>query len=149
MRIPRIELLDGVPMLRLVRAASFDAGVDAVAAAIREAVSQAHPHLLVDAGGVAFRPPELPDRLRMVRLWAQAADGRLRIALVVRPEFIDPERFGVVAASGFGLAGQVFEGVADALAWLRAEHAADLQRAASRPSLDSLQSLDPLPRRRR
>jgi hypothetical protein len=50
------------------------------------------------------------------------------MVVVARPEFIDPERFGVVAAANFGLTVQVFEREEDAFAWLRAEWAAELER---------------------
>jgi hypothetical protein len=142
--------VEEVPALRLLPTADdFDAALDAVAGAIRGAVAQGHPHLLIEALDVAFGPPELLDRLRMARAWAEAADGRLRVAMVVRPEFIDPERFTVVAASNFGLASQVFEQESDALAWLRAELDADRQRASSMPNLDALRGLPPRTPRRR
>ncbi len=51
------------------------------------------------------------------------------VALVARPDFIDAERFGVVAAANFGLTGQVFEGEDEARGWLRA-HA---RTVAARP----------------
>ena len=138
-----LEFAGEIPAVRVVAMDSFDIAIESVAAAIGKTLAAGHPHLLVDAAGVAFGPPELLDRLRMVRLWAEAADGRLRVALVVRSDFIDPERFGVVAASNFGLAAQVFEQEADALAWLRSELAADRRRAASMPSLDALRALPP------
>lgn len=142
--ILRTGSVEEVPVARLLPVADdFDAAMDAVAGAIRGAVAQGHPHLLIDGLDVAFGPPELLDRLRMARSWAEAADGRLRVAMLVRPEFIDPERFAVVAASNFGLASQVFEQESDALAWLRAELEADRRRASSRPSLDALRGLPP------
>lgn len=39
--------------------------------------------------------------------------------MVVPPEFVDPEKFAVVAAANFGLAANVFNNEADALAWFR------------------------------
>lgn len=146
---PRLELVDGIPATRLPAMESFDAAIESVADAIRGALARGHSHLLMNAAGVAFDPPALLDRLRMVRLWAEAADGRLRLALVVRPDFIDPERFGVVAASNFGLVGQVFENETEALAWLRDEQAADQRRLASLPGIESLRCLGPVPGTRR
>jgi hypothetical protein len=124
----RMEVVDGVPVARLTSAHTvFDRAVDQLAGVIRRAVAEGQPHLLLDVGDIAFDAPTLADRLRMVRLWAEAADGRLRIAMVARPEFIDAERFGVVAAGKFGLAGQVFEREDEAIAWLRDERAAELR----------------------
>lgn len=127
----RLELLDDVPVARLTESVrNFDHAVDLLTAAICTAVAEGHPHLLMDGRACAFAAPSLAERLHMVRLWAEAADGRLRIAMLVRPSFIDPDRFGVVAAGNFGLASQVFAHEAEALAWLREEHAAQLQRGA-------------------
>jgi hypothetical protein len=55
----------------------------------------------------------------MMRRWARAADARLKLALVIPPEFFDPERFGEISAANFGLAGKGFLTEAEALAWLR------------------------------
>ena len=130
----QLETIDDVPVARLADTHGiFERAVDLVTDAIRRAVAENRPHLLVDVGNAGFAPPSTVERLRMVREWAGAADGRLRIAMVARPEFIDPERFGVVAAGNFGLAGQVFEREADAIAWLRDEHAADVRRTAPPP----------------
>lgn len=130
-----LETVDGVPVVRLgATTPLFAQAVERVAAAVRRMVAEGQPHLLVDVGNVAFDAPSLVDRLCMVRQWAEVAGGRLRIAMVARPEFIDPNRFGVVAAANFGLSGQVFEREADAIAWLRAEHEADLRRGTFPPA---------------
>jgi hypothetical protein len=125
----RLELMDDVPVARLLSTQRvFDRAVERVAEFIRETVAKGHPHLLLDVRDAAFRSPSVVDRMRMARLWADAADSRLRIVVVARPEFIDPERFGVVVAANFGLTVQVFECQEDAIAWLRAECAAELER---------------------
>lgn len=125
----RIEMLDDMPVARLAASnLSFDHAVTLVTGVIRRLASEGTPHLLIDASRVRFAPPTLVDRLRMVREWADAAEGRVRIAMLTRPEFIDPERFGIVAAGNFGLSAQVFDVEADAIAWLRDERSADLQR---------------------
>jgi len=133
----RLELMDDVPVARLQSAQRiFDRAVERVAQVIREMVAKGQPHLLLDVRDAAFGSPSVVDRLRMVRQWAEAADGRLRIVVVARPEFIDPERFGVVVAANFGLTVQVFEREEDAFAWLRAERVAELSRRASLPAAD-------------
>lgn len=42
----------------------------------------------------------------------------LRIAMVIRPEMIDPEEFGVIAGRNAGLDTDVFSAEPEALAWL-------------------------------
>jgi hypothetical protein len=126
---PLLDMVDGVPVLRLVATQRvFDDAIATVTAVVRRMLAQGLPHLLVDARQAGFDVPSLVDRLHMVRQWAEAAGGRVRIAVVAPPEFIDPERFGVVMAGQFGLAGEVFEGEPDAIAWLQEEHEAELRR---------------------
>jgi hypothetical protein len=125
----KLERVDDVPVARLLSTQRvFDRAVERVAEFIRETVAKGQPHLLLDVRDAAFQSPSVVDRMRMVRLWADAADGRLRMVVVARPEFIDPERFGVVAAANFGLTVQVFDREEEAFAWLRAERAAELER---------------------
>jgi class 3 adenylate cyclase len=129
-----LHLIDGVPVARLTeRHRVFEQAVELLAGAIRQAVADGHPHLLADVSAAAFEAPSLASRLGMVRQWAEIANGRLRLAMVAPRSFIDPEGFGIVAAGSFGLAAQVFVLEADAVAWLREEHAADLRRRATPP----------------
>ena len=129
-----VEMLEEIPVARFAPAPLlFEHAVTLIADIVRQLVVQGRPQLLVDGSQVTFASPSLVDRLRMVREWADAAEGRVRIAMVTRPEYIDPERFGIVAAGNFGLAAQVFDCEEDAVAWLREEHAAEVQRNASGP----------------
>ena len=84
---------------------------------------------LLDVRGVGFPSPTLGERLDMVRRWAKAADGRLRVALVMPVHFFDAENIGVISAGNLGLAGQVFLDEGEAMRWLQDERAADLRRA--------------------
>lgn len=121
---------DGVPVVRLAdKDLSFEAAVDLVTSCIAQLVARGQPHLLLDVRGVGFPPPTLGERLDMVRRWAKAADGRLRIALVMPVHFFDAENIGVISAGNLGLAGQVFLDEGEAMRWLQDERAADLRRA--------------------
>ena len=42
----------------------------------------------------------------------------VKLAMVVRPEMMDPEKFEVTVATNRGLDGNVFDSEKDALAWL-------------------------------
>ena len=55
----------------------------------------------------------------MIREWVNASEGKLKIAVVVPAVFIDPEKFGVVAAANFGMSADVFTSEAEAMSWLR------------------------------
>ncbi len=72
---------------------------------------------VIDAQG--FRTPSLALRVEMVREWAAAAGDRMHLAIVCRAEFIDPQKFGVRVAAGFGLHAEVFTAEEPALEWLR------------------------------
>lgn len=78
--------------------------------------------LFVLSGLTGFRSPSIAARHAMVREWANAAEGALRVAMVMPSEFIDPEAFGVVAARNFGLVGGGFITEAEAMAWLQEGH---------------------------
>lgn len=116
---------DGIAVARLPADAGLEQAIALIADAIRQAAARQQPALLVDVRAAGFPPPSLVERHRFVRVWAEASGGRLCVALVVRPDFIDAERFGVVAAANFGLVGQVFEGEEEARGWL-ATHAAKM-----------------------
>jgi hypothetical protein len=75
--------------------------------------------MIVTTGLTGFAAPDLAARHRMVRRWAEAAQGRVTIAIVVPPHFIDEQKFGVVAARNFGLRGDVFTDEGEAADWLR------------------------------
>ncbi|HSR65649.1 MAG TPA: hypothetical protein VLM17_08640 [Xanthomonadaceae bacterium] len=116
-----VDVVDGVPVVRLDAVTGFERAVALVADAIASAVAQRLPHLLLDASRASFESPGIFARHRLARRWAEAADGQLRLAVVVRRDCIDPDHFGVIAAGNFGLAGEVFEDESEAIAWLRAQ----------------------------
>ena len=113
------EVMDGVGHFRLSGAWRFPQAVQAISAAIAKADQLGLGRLLiVTAEATGFDPPGMADRHAMVREWGQASMGHVAIALVVPPAFIDPERFGVVAAGNFGMHANVFSNESDAQAWL-------------------------------
>lgn len=124
MNLPnRLEVLEDLAQYRVVGAQSFQQTVRDITLAICRCREQGlRLMLVVCTEAVGFEPPGTVERHAMVRGWAEAAHGVVRIAMVVPPEFIDPEKFGVVAAANFGLVGNVFNNEADALAWLRTPH---------------------------
>ena len=90
-----------------------------VEAAIQRAREEGITRLLVDVRGLCgFASPDLLTRVDMVRRWASAAGGQVKVALVCRSDLIDSERFGVVVAQSMGFDGNVFEDEQDARFWL-------------------------------
>ena len=101
-------------------AVTFAQAEQAVAEALARTCERGGRELMVVATHLAGLPaPDLAQRHRMVRRWAEAARGRVTLALVVPPHLIDAEKFGVVAGRNFGLRGDVFTEETDAAQWLR------------------------------
>lgn len=115
----RLEVVEDVGYCRLSGNHGFQQSVKAIIEAITAAREQGLRALLVDIVELrGFDAPTITERHVMVRAWAEAAQGMLRVAIVAPPMFIDPEKFGVIAAANFGLTGDVFSSEAEALAWL-------------------------------
>lgn len=113
--------MDGeVAVLRIAGEHTLQQTVDAVTAALLRAREQGAGKLLVDITAISgFDPPTLAARYECIGEWAEAGRGHLRIAMVVRPEFLDPDRFCVIRAGNLGLAYNLFDNEARARAWLR------------------------------
>ena len=65
-----------------------------------------------------FESPPIGTRYFFVREWAQTARGAVTIAMVLREDFIDPQKFGVMSAANAGLLADVFTTEEDAEEWL-------------------------------
>lgn len=75
--------------------------------------------LFINAKGlVGFPSPSLPERYFFCRRWAATAQSRVQLALVIRPELMDPEKFGVVVARNAGMNVDAFTEETEALDWL-------------------------------
>ena len=118
-RLP-LDCVDGIALFRPAGSMPLAAAVTLVETAIREARRRQCTGLMVLVTSLSgFGPPSIAARHEMMRRWARAADARLKLGLVIPPEFFDPERFGEISAANFGLAGKGFLTEAEALAWLR------------------------------
>ena len=113
------EWKEGYAVCRLAGRVSLQQAVELAKAAIVAAREQNVGRLLVDAAGLTgFEPPSLTDRYYMAREWADAARGLVRVAMVVQPHLIDPQKFGVTVAANFGLSADVFSSEVQAIDWL-------------------------------
>jgi hypothetical protein len=98
---------------------SFEQAVEMVAAAMRHARALGLMDLLVNSKGmVGFGQPSIFARHSLAVEWARSAGAALRVAMVARPEVIDPQKIGVLMAQNRGALGDVFTNEAEALAWL-------------------------------
>jgi hypothetical protein len=98
---------------------TFDEAVALVRAAIGVACSGRAKDLLVDTRALTgFASPDTFQRFLAAVSWAEQAEGRLRLAMVARPEMIDPRKFGVTVAGNRGLISNIFTSDAEARHWL-------------------------------
>lgn len=100
---------------------TFERAVDLVGEAMRLARTLGLQDLLVNTTGfTGFQSPSIFARHALAVKWAQSAGSGLIVAIVARPEFIDPQKIGVLMAQNRGASGDVFTTEAAALAWLDA-----------------------------
>jgi hypothetical protein len=75
--------------------------------------------LLIDTTGwTGHASPHTLERFNVALAFAEAASSAVKLAMVVRPELMDPEKFEVTVATNRGMLGNVFDSEKDALAWL-------------------------------
>ena len=104
---------------RPVGVVSFDQAVEIVAEGIRHARSLELADLLLNTTGLGGFPiPDVFARYTMASKWAESAGAAMRVAMVARPELIDPQKIGVLMAQNRGVNGDVFPTEAAAIAWL-------------------------------
>lgn len=75
--------------------------------------------MIVVTEATGFQPPSLMMRYRFIHEMVEASGRVVRIAIVVRSEMIDPQKFGVTVAANEGVKGEIFESEDEALQWLR------------------------------
>jgi hypothetical protein len=103
---------------------TFEKGVDMVAEAMRHARELGLQSLLINTlGFTGFSAPSIFGRHALAVKWAESAGSRMHVAVVARPELLDPQKIGVVMAQNRGVSGDVFTSEAQALAWLDSRHA--------------------------
>ena len=81
--------------------------------------------LLVNTlGATMVGQPTVASSYFRIQEWARAADGFVRLALVLPPSSIDPRGVGLTMAANSGLIGNAFTSEDEALKWLHATQAA-------------------------
>ena len=75
--------------------------------------------LVVTSGLTGFKSPDTFDRYYLIHELVKASGGAVRLAVVARPEMIDPQKFGVTVAANSGLTADIFASEDEALEWLQ------------------------------
>jgi hypothetical protein len=114
-----IEVTGDCAFYRPAGKVTLEQGAELVDQAIVFARDRRIAKLLVNCTNLTgFPSPTLPQRYFMVRGWAKTAQGLVQMVMVVRPEMIDPEKFGMTVAHNAGFLADVYPTEPEALAWL-------------------------------
>jgi hypothetical protein len=121
--LPNFEISGKRAFYRPEGKLSFEQAVDLVARAMKAARDAGCIDMLANVCGLSgFASPTTTSRYVMAQRWAENSGTQLRVALVVRPEHMDPQKIGVLMAQNRGASGDVFLNEVSALAWLDLRH---------------------------
>ena len=113
------ETMESYSCYRLSGHGPLEEAASKVIEAITFSRAQGIRNLLIDTTRWSGHPnPDTLERFDWAEAFAKAALTKVKVAMVVRPEFMDPEKFEVTVARNRGLLGNIFESEQDALAWL-------------------------------
>jgi len=114
------EIADGHMAFRPVGHVWLNQAVQMVVSAIAFAREQKTRNLMTNLIGLTgFASPSVTARYQLIKEGAQASGGAVRLAMVIRPEIMDPGKIGVLVSKHLGLVCDVFLTEPEALAWLR------------------------------
>jgi hypothetical protein len=113
------EFMEGYCCYRLSGHGPLAEAAHKVIEAITFAREQGMRPLLIDTTHwTGHKSPDTLERFTWAQAFAEAARSTVKLAMVVRPEMMDPDKFEVTVARNRGLLGNVFISEKDALAWL-------------------------------
>ncbi len=119
-----LELVGTRGFFRPVARVSFEQGAEMIVKAMKQARSLGLADLVVNVIGLTgFEPLKTFERYAMATKWVESAGAALRVAWVLKPELIDPQKIGLVMAQNRGASGEVFATETEALDWLDARRA--------------------------
>ena len=127
-----LELVGSRGFFRPVARVSFEQGAEMIVIAMKQARALGLADLVVNVIGLTgFEPLKIFERYAMATKWVESAGAAMRVAWVLKPELIDPQKIGIVMAQNRGASGDVFATETAALAWLDARHGPGGRRPGS------------------
>jgi hypothetical protein len=122
-KLANFEIVGKRAFYRPIGKVSFEQAVEMVAAAMKQAREHEVGSLMVNTLGLTgLAPPTIFARHALAVRWAESAGSLLHVAMVARPELIDPQKIGVLMAQNRGVSGDVFTSEVTAIAWLDTRH---------------------------
>ena len=114
------EVMEGYCCYRLSGHGRLAEAASKVIEVISFSQEQGMRNLLIDTTSwTGHESPDTLARYDVAQAFADAARrSAVKLAMVVRPEMMDPDKFEVTVARNRGLVGNVFDSEKDALAWL-------------------------------
>ncbi len=104
---------------------TMDKGLDMMASAGRAARQRGLLDLLINTTRfTGYDPPTVFDRYSWAIKLAASVGASVRVATVLRPDIVDPQKIGVLMAQNRGVKTEIFTTEAEALTWLDAGAAA-------------------------
>ncbi len=98
---------------------TLDGTIALIAEALTHAREQGLKQLLVDSRKITgHQPPDTFQRYYLMNRWMEAANAQVQLALIVRPEMLDPQRFELRVAENRGFLVNSFLDDDEAIAWL-------------------------------
>ena len=115
-----IEVVGDCAYYRPAGQLTLDEAIELIDQTIAYVRDQRIPKLLFNANElVGFHPPSLPTRYFAARRFAATGQSQVQLAMVIRAEMIDREKFGVIVARNSGLNADVFSEEKEAKDWLQ------------------------------
>ena len=117
--LEHFEVMEGYCCYRLSGHGPLAEAASKVIEVIAFTREQGMRNLLIDTTGwTGHKSPDTLERYEVAEAFAEAARSKVKVAMVVRPEMMDPDKFEVTVAKNRALVGNVFDSEKDALAWL-------------------------------
>ncbi len=117
--LEQFEIKKDYSCYRLSGHGSLEDAASKIIEAIAFAQEQGISRLLIDAmKWTGHASPSTVERYNWATAFTEVAQGKVKIALLIRPELMDPNKFEVLVATNRGMTGNVFDSEKDAIAWL-------------------------------
>src|SRR5262245_47597992 len=109
------EIMEGYCCYRLLGHGPLAEAASKVIEIITFTREQGIRNLLIDTTGwTGHNSPDTCERYDVAKAFAEAARSKVKLAMVVRPEMMDPDKFEVTVAQNRWLVGNVFDSEKDA-----------------------------------